>query len=306
MQVNSIDKSAFWGNGYALIKKVFSVAEIEDLRRRVLESEERKAGGELPPGDNLSNPYLSDLILDDRILSIVRTLLDGKPVYFGDSGYTIHRKPEKGTGSFHRDNVDRNDGRAPDWEGRYTLLRFGLYLQDHSHRTGGLVVRAGSHEKASSNRYLEALHNEVIGVVTGRTRYIASEVGDLVVWTLRTTHAGLGQCLKAGPPLPISERFLPYFPEWLLSPLYPGDRIGIFMTYGLDDHHLRRYLAYLKTRAYAVEIWKQCRYSKEVLDKIRGKDLTVLDMHQEIEAAIASGETLGMNRKWKPLPYQRV
>jgi hypothetical protein len=69
--------------------------------------------------------------------------------------------------------------RTPDWHGRYTALRFGIYLQDHTTHTGGLNLRDRSHNTVS--------------LTTGRTIYLQSAVGDVVVWRLRTT-AGTEAC----------------------------------------------------------------------------------------------------------------
>ena len=92
-----INTDAFWQNGYLLIRDVFSEAEIEELRARVLES--------VPDGcgDILSESVLREVLLDDRLLNIAQKILGGKPVYFGDSCCV------KGNISYgwHKDNADR-------------------------------------------------------------------------------------------------------------------------------------------------------------------------------------------------------
>src|SRR5947209_3238764 len=113
-------------NGYALIRDVFSRDEIEELRKNVFASADHK-------GDLMSNPLLRKVVLDDRVLSIARKILGGTPVYFTDSTCMLGDKSH----GYHKDNADREDPNAPDWQSNYTIIRFGLYLQDHSRHSGG-------------------------------------------------------------------------------------------------------------------------------------------------------------------------
>jgi hypothetical protein len=117
-----IDTDAFWQNGYLLIRDVFSKTEVEELRKHVIELFPNGCG------DILSKPFLREVLLDDRILDMAQKILGGKPVYFGDSS-CVKGKISYG---WHKDNADRRDANAPDWQSKYTLIRFGLYLQDHS------------------------------------------------------------------------------------------------------------------------------------------------------------------------------
>ena len=136
-----IDKKKFDTDGYLLVEKVFSPAEIEQFRKLAYEQYEidksKKLDFQLPnlptkakynKGDLLSKEKLHPILLDDRILTIAKTILGSDDlIYFGDSSYQI------GTGlrGFHRDNIDRTDLNGPDWQGEYTLIRLGIYLQNH-------------------------------------------------------------------------------------------------------------------------------------------------------------------------------
>jgi hypothetical protein len=129
-----ISPARFWRDGYAVIRSVFGADEIARFRERAL------ASNAAHKGDLLANPSLRDVLLDDRLLAIARSLLGARPVYSGDSSCVIGGRSH----GWHKDNADPEDPRAPDWQGRYTPIRFGLYLQDHA-RTPGGSTSAPSH-----------------------------------------------------------------------------------------------------------------------------------------------------------------
>ena len=71
-------KKSYDKDGYIIVKGLFSKSEIEDFRKRI----------SLNPNPNsevLSVPGLRDIILDDRVLNVLRSILGEKIVYFGDS-----------------------------------------------------------------------------------------------------------------------------------------------------------------------------------------------------------------------------
>jgi len=136
---SGIDVDAFWDQGYQLIPKVYSPDEIRKLREAAMASRSRG-------GDVLSNPGLRSSLTDGRLVEIARTLLGSDEiVYAGDSSFTFNSNQH----GYHKDNADRTDPKAPDWQGRYTILRFGVYLQDHYTHTKGLNLRERSHNTTS-------------------------------------------------------------------------------------------------------------------------------------------------------------
>src|SRR6185437_14158313 len=121
----AIDKAKFERDGYVIVKNVFTKDEIEQIRKEVYTSweqdKQKNLAFRLDPkqtnatyfkGDLLSKPPLRHVLLDDRILQIAQVILGGDLVYFGDSNYQV------GTGfrGYHRDNVDRTDLTASDWQ----------------------------------------------------------------------------------------------------------------------------------------------------------------------------------------------
>jgi hypothetical protein len=258
---------------------VYTPAEINQLRAAVLDC---RGDG---PGDLLSRPGLDQVVTDGRLVELARQIL-GTPdvVYYGDSSMSVQPiKP-----SYHKDNTDRYDGNAPDWTtGRYSQIRFGIYLQDHTRYSGGLNIRDGSHN--------------VPDPTTGRTIYLRTGVGDVAVWTLRTTHSADGVLLRApwrwwkADPGPAD---LKRVPARMRAPRH-AERMGLFAAMGADDHHAARYVNYLKTRPYAVRSWRSRRYSTDAVTRAEKVRLRVWDVAAEIDG----DESVGQNEKWEPTPY---
>jgi hypothetical protein len=271
----NIDVDAFWENGYQIVRNVYTPEEIKRLREATFASRGRG------PGDLLSNPLLRDVLVDGKFVEIARRILGSDDIWYaGDSSFTIN----SGQRGFHKDNVDRQDPNGPDWNGRYTILRFGIYLQDHWKHTGGLNLRAKSHNTADHT--------------FGKNVYVRTRVGDVAVWSLRTTHSGNGTLLR----FPKSYAPLPHqhdkFPRWLVA-ARDGDRIALFAALGLDDAHMARYVEYLKTRKYIVDIWRRTRYDQAALTAAAEAGLIVRDVPREV----ADDPTAGQNADYVALPY---
>jgi hypothetical protein len=299
-QSTNVDRTKYQRDGYLHIKAAFSLSEVAEYRDK-LTSTLSHMTTEIPTGDLLCNQFTAEFIQGGRLIEIAQTLLGGKPQYFGDSSCMVYDQ-DHAVCSFHKDNSDRHDANAPDWRGDYPLLRFGLYLQDHSRSGGGLMLRAGSHKSVLKNRKLEVLNEEVIGWLNGRTRYLPTEIGDLVVWNLRTTHAGMGRYIRGPIRRPITERTQQIFPKFVQSNV-AGRRLALFATFGLAGSKLDRYLENLKMRSYMVEIWRNSIYTDENFNAFSKHGAKLLDLKSVIEAETVAGKVLGQNTHWQPLPY---
>ncbi|MEO1057340.1 MAG: hypothetical protein AAFY28_10545 [Actinomycetota bacterium] len=273
--LDSIDVDRFWRRGFAIVRNAYTADEIAAFRRAV-------DATDAPKTDLLSNPHLRSVLTDGRLITVAQRLLNAPTiVYSGDSSFTVGRRQI----GWHKDNADRDDAQAPDWQGRYTILRFGLYLQDHRWHTGGLNLRAASHMTTDLS--------------AGRCRYVRSGLGDLVVWSLRTTHSGNGMLLRmpwgVHPP-PHRQRSIP---GWAAAPSPAGGRMALFAALGLDDAHHRRYAEYLRTRTYMVDIWRNSRYDDEAKRAAADAGLEVWDMPLSIDGDPDAGAAVD----WAPLPY---
>jgi hypothetical protein len=257
----------FWRDGYLVVPSVFPPAMIDRAKAALLrEAQSPHSPGGAPPrlgSHGLSQqaavyPPARELMFSDAVISIVEQLLEHQPIYFGDSsvlygaGYT----------GWHKDNrvSDRKDGGTPDWQGDYDLIRVGIYLQDCARHSGGLLVRAGSHNKAphlpdwarNGRGPVQAVARRAMAFRSrfyGQARFVDTRKGDIVVWTLRTTHAGHAVRIKGAPRLVLDPRVQQVMPRFLQVPV-EGVRVAIFATFARPGAHYDRYRDYLVGRDY--------------------------------------------------------
>ena len=271
-----VDVDGFWENGYTIVRGVYSSDEIQEFRERVLASQGR--GG----GDLLANPLLRDVLVDGRLVDIARQILGrDEIVYAGDSSFTVGMRQR----GWHKDNADRKDPNGPDWRGRYTILRFGVYLQDHRRHSGGLNLRVKSHQTTDH--------------CAGKNVYVRTGLGDVGVWSLRITHSGNGTLLRF-PWWVYPEPGVQRFPKWYqVAKADSTERMALFAALGLDDPHHDRYTRYLKTRQYMVGVWRRSEYDEETLALADAVGLKVRNVPREVDG----DSTAGRNVNWQPLPY---
>jgi hypothetical protein len=227
-------------NGYILIKNVFSTAEIDKIRADVIKEKDHE-------GDLLSSKLLASVIKDERILNIFKECLGSEELYyFGDSSLSINRA---GKGGFHKDSLDRDKKDTKEFTDiNYSLLRLGIYMQDHSKSSRGLCLRSTSHLYQSTGK--------------GKIINVKSEVGDVVIWKLTTTHSANAQVVSLFPNYgfhPLVARFIPDF----LKQKAVNPRVVLFMCFGLKDDYAIKYREYLKTRQYAIDRWTKSKYTEE-------------------------------------------
>ena len=275
MGVNlKIDKGRFDKDGYLLIKNVFTKEEIAQIRKEAYTSLEedkkknltfmhssKKSNAVYVKGDILSKDHLRHVVLDERIIYIVKTVLGGDPVYFGDGNYHFG----VGFRGFHRDNVDRTDLTAPDWQGEYPIVRLGIYLQDHKNYSGGLKVKAGSHINKS-----------------GKSILVDSEEGDVVIWNLRTIHSGNAVRLKLFPDFSIDRARLEAMVPTFLKKDQQRERVSIFLTYALKGKHLDRYIEkHVLGREDIKGSLKVSKFDPKIFELAKQKNLEVLKLIPE-------------------------
>lgn len=269
-----LDVEEFWREGFALLPDVYTADEVETMRAEA--REHVRTGGEL------ATSPMAHVLTDGRMVRVARKLLGtDKILYGGDSSATINGV----TRAWHKDNTDREDPDAPDWDDRYTQLRFGVYLQDHTEHTGGLNLKVGSHEACDLS--------------TGETLYVRNRPGDLLVWSMRMTHSGAATLLKDpnAPRDPEPDEWDKIPPEEI-APAH-DERIAVFVHLGADDKHGKRYLDYLKTRKYIVDGWRQRPFTEEVLRDLTAAGLTVRDLPAEV----ADDRRAGLDESWQPFWY---
>lgn len=275
----------FLEHGWVIVRGVFTREEVEELRAGVHRSE-----AEGVCGDVLANPYLGGdrFVLDERVLALARMLLPGEPVHFGDATWSAGQQPSL---AFHKDNPDRRTPEGPDWKSPYTVLRLGLYLQDHARHSGGLALRDRSDSVADIN--------------TGTPFAAPTEVGDLVAWSLRTTHSGFATRPRLVPAmfLPLTlmtflvgNRYEP--PRWAFRPLERTPRMALFATFGVDDPHLHRFVRHSKTCHYAIVHWQSTHYDESLRAQVAARGVRLLDVPAEVRDTPLDG----LHHGFVPLP----
>lgn len=264
--------SYFRDNGYVVKRSVFSVNEIKTFRERVYEQYkvDKNLGLtfeavtshsylRLANGCLLSKKNLYDILLDPRIIEFAREVLGSdRIVYWGDSSYQIGT----GTRGFHRDCVDKHDFSRPDWLSPYSIIRIGIYLQDHSKHSGGLKVKPGSHEKAKR-----------------RSVFVNTMAGDLVVWNLKLLHSGNAVKLKLFSSLSIDHPTIENLVPSFLKKEQEQERISLFVTFASESPHLYRYISeYQLKRSDTIESLRASVWDQDALKlaEQRGLDVRVL------------------------------
>ncbi len=241
-------------DGYILLKNVFTTEEIDIIRKNSLEEEGLIA-------DLLSSAKLSSVLMDERILNIFKECLGSDSLYyFSDSNLSINKA---GKGGFHKDSTNRHKKDSKEFTDiNYSLLRAGIYLQDHAKSSKGLCLRDGSHLDHSCG--------------TGKIINVKSEIGDVIIWKLSTTHSANAQVISMFPNTsfhPLIARFVPDF----LKQEAASPRVVLFMCFGLKDDYAEEYIEYLKTRQYAVDRWEHSNYSTETVAKMNALGVELYD-----------------------------
>ena len=237
----NIDTKQFKDEGYTVVKNVFTKDEIENFRIAVAENcKKDKAENKVriiknvvyAVGDLLSKAGLDKVVFDERVITIFKKTLGENLIYYGDSTYQIGGQF---TG-FHRDMHNSYDQTAKEWQGEYTLARMAIYLQDHAAHSGGLKIKIGSHKN-----------------LDGKPVFCDTEIGDVVVWYMRTLHSGNAVRLKLFPNLSIfntagKEKLLPKF----IQKNHEKERIALFLSFALPSVHYETF----KTETAIEEVYK--------------------------------------------------
>ena len=238
--------SIFRSAGVVVLKEYFSRHTRQELRE-ALEGCLKSAAAnnsvlrlpQYPKAEYLLGDLLSLRKLEDfdyvffrkELLDVVRLALGSSELlYFGDSSVQFGEAAR----GFHKDNVDRSDGRADDWAGDYGLLRCAFYCQDHVSQSGGLKVRLGSHNIPTHTK--------------GRMFDIKSSYGDVLLWNMRLTHSGNNRKLRLLPRVPLHPRLEMLCPSALTTPEQMR-RISAFCAFAKPGTHADRYIKNLDVRS---------------------------------------------------------
>ena len=243
-----VDREQFERDGFLVVPSLFSDAEVADMRSRIDETHK-----EFGPSatDLMSYPLLREIMLDERILGIFKQLLGEGCCYFGWSSYRRAQKRQFNR-TFHNDGKGdpsnlRSKNLSDPAKTNYPVLRFGLYLQDHAHHSGGLEVRVGSHHQfmMSTNEIKRLFAREhrlsLRGFPLGQLYNVPSTGRDLVVFNMRTHHSGHfvrpRMCPRLALPAALENTLEKWLPESIFLPV-ERSRYVIFGTFGIPSQEL--------------------------------------------------------------------
>ena len=232
--------------GICVLKRYFEPQTRDELRTIVEERLERARQrsavlrfDQYPDADFLLGDVLAvrelepygNIFFRPECIDLVKGLLrTDELLYWGDSSIQIGAAAR----GFHKDNVDRDDGRLDDWTRDYEIVRCGFYFQDHLRHSGGLKVRLESHT--------------VPDHLAGRIADVATEYGDLVIWNMRLTHSGNACKLRLLPGTPLHPRVEARIPQFLVVPEQIR-RMAAFCAFGKPGSHVDRYIDRMNARA---------------------------------------------------------
>ena len=219
------DRQHLEKHGYVIVRNVYNADEVASLREQAKCTVQDSGGA---PGDVLSERHLRWLLEDDRLPSAAKALLGEPCFYFGVSAITVRDPSDirhmhvdrKGDMNDPSRSQTRSDPATTDWP----VVRFGIYLQDHAHHSGGLKVRRGSHHQFLPNvrnfaRMLLGRLNRR-GLPIGRLINLDSRPGDLVAFNLAIHHTGGASRLRVLPGLAVPVFMERRLPSWLFRPTY--------------------------------------------------------------------------------------
>ncbi len=238
--------------GWLLIKNVFTKEEINTFRDYAEKDKSHI-------GDLLSANFLSKIILDERIITICKESSGSDNlVYFGDSTLSYNTS----LSGFHKDSKDRNKKDSSEFKDKnYSLLRLGVYLQDHAKHSKGLCLRSGSHLDQSIEK--------------GKIINVESEIGDVIIWKLTTTHSPNAERISLFPNYAFHPGITKRLPNFLKQKSI-APRIALFMGFGIEDQYTEEYIEYLKTREYAIARWEHSSFSEKNIQALKKNNVKVI------------------------------
>lgn len=223
-------------NGYVIIKNFFSKEKLISLRDEF---------------NNISNnfdqeifnhEFVRNLYFSNKFFDLIKEILaTNKLTYFSDASVVKHNDTFLASNGYH------NDSRSEDYDysKEYPLLRVATYFQESITKSGGVKVKPGSHKffcltirdlkqkiKFLINKYYKEKKKIRFSLFLKGTQP-SLELGDLIIWNLRTHHSGTSVKFKFNKNIylhPVLEKIIPNF---LKIPCL--NRLSVFMVFGKED-----------------------------------------------------------------------
>ena len=277
-----VNLEEFRRDGFAVVRGVFSPDEAEAIRRDAIGEIERLeplgltwadegpiGKAKHPLGDMLTFEPFRRVLLHKRLLAVVGQVLGGTPAFWGESSVVVGSFG--GARAWHTDAYHTNVSKGP----VYPMVRCGIYLQDITDFSGGLLVRPGTHLREPRFPPKLARLDTTMMYAGSHCKQVDSRPGDLVIWDMRLVHAGEALRAKFAPNLGLPITVQNRLPASACLP-EQRERVVMFPTFGLPGADMDSWLDYQRGQAYMQKIWKASRFSQDVWSQAEAAGLTLV------------------------------
>ena len=252
-------RNSYLENGYIVLKSIFPSEYISGIRNTVIDISSKDNTKDDSGYELLLNEDLRNLLLNEKLIKSIKEILATEELlYYSDSGILLRDNPTEIFDRYH------NDARGEDInvsnQEEYPIVRLGIYFHDTKKFSGGIKIREKSHKyilfKKGYKDILKAikllLFNKFYSLNSlklGKGINIETEEGDVVIWNLRTHHAGMSRRLKLFPKLclwPLFDRLLPS--NFFLPFQYKNERVALFCSFAKNDLDNQSIVGYLNSK----------------------------------------------------------
>ena len=177
--ITSKDRTKFKKNGFFILKKFFSTAQITKFRLDALNYFNQQDNhfvyhncGKIVPNAFEYIPQIREVMNPDLIRIVKDLIGEVKYVFHSDLHYNMFNNWHRDLSSNYIDGFDNED-----IFNKARIYKIGIYLQDHSNNNQGLSLIPSSHNTFNEGDFLEPIT-------------IHSTVGDVVIFDQRIMHKG--------------------------------------------------------------------------------------------------------------------
>ncbi|KZN66261.1 phytanoyl-CoA dioxygenase family protein [Pseudoalteromonas luteoviolacea] len=161
-------------DGVILVKNVFSVDEIDKIRKDLRAYFEEKwiehDFGKVQNNASVNCKFLEDVLAHPNMVSVMKEISGDDALFTGNCD--IHQNK---MGNWHKDGGFF--GKDPFGENYTPVYKVGIYLQDQQNPKRGFQYKPGSHK--------------VDNLTDGEHQAMTSAIGDILIFDLRITHSGM-------------------------------------------------------------------------------------------------------------------
>jgi hypothetical protein len=248
--------------GYVILRSIFGKEHISKLRNKIISISSKDSTEDDSNFEILLDQDIQNILLNKRLIESIKEILATRSLlYYSDSGILIRHNPIKIYDRYHND-ARGEDTNISNME-EYPIIRLGVYFHDAKNFSGGIKIREESHKHIlfkfkfwDSLRKIKLLFfNKIYSLNSlrlGKGINIDTEEGDIVIWNLRTCHAGMSRRLKLFPKLclwPLFDKLLPN--KFFLPFQYPNERVAIFCSFAKNDLNNKNVIGYLNSKTIA-------------------------------------------------------